>query len=189
MIARHHCSSADRARRLALFACRSLTLTFLVLGPPVTAPAHSEVVPKVTSHFTIPWSGVLSSDVEDIFLTGSLDIQVESVSVHGTLFTKLRSSISDTTGFGMTSRQEFIGVGGGMSTCSLPASSRAIGRFPVEVSSQQRLLVKGAVVSQYEASRQAPLPLVFELTLSGDGRPLGAQVRMGKTRFRDQRHE
>jgi hypothetical protein len=123
--------------------------------------------------------------VEDIFVTGSIVIQVESVSVGGTLFTKLRSSISQTVGLGMMSRQDFVGISSVMSTCSLPASSPGVGRFPVEVVSEQRLLVTGPVSSSYQGLPQAPLPLIYEVTLSGDGRVLGAQVRMGKTRFRD----
>jgi len=136
------------------------------------------------SHVTVPWSGVLNSDVEDIFVTGSIDIDVESISVRGTLFTKLRSSISTTSGFGLTSRQDFVGTGGVMNTCSLPASSPGVGRFPVEVVSEQRLLVSGPVTSPYETVREAPLPVIYQVTLSGDGRLLGAQVRMGRTRFR-----
>jgi hypothetical protein len=127
--------------------------------------------------------------VEDIFVTGSIDIQVESVSVGGTLFTKLRSSISKTVGLGMTSRQDFAGTGTVMSTCSLPASSAAIGRFPVEVISEQRLLVTGPVSPSYQGLPQAPLPVIYEVTLSGDGRVLGAQVRLGKTRFREPRRK
>ena len=185
VIVRHESRSSGRLVSVKTVLFRSLPLTFLILAGPAAPPVLSQAMPEISSRITVPWAGVLTSDVEDIFVTGSVDIQVESVSVRGALFTKLRSNISGTVGLGMKSRQDFVGVGGVMNTCSLPASSHAIGRFPVEIVSQQRLLVTGPVSPDYQQLRQAPLPVIYEITLSGDGRVLGAQVRMGKTRFRD----
>lgn len=111
-------------------------------------------------------------------------IQVESTFRRRNVFTKIRTSISQTAGVGVTSGQTLLGVGVSLNTCSIPASSRSGGRFPLEFISQHELVPTDPILPLYQRVRRGPLPLIYEITLGGDGRLAGVQVRIGATRFR-----
>jgi hypothetical protein len=165
-------------------AGRALIVALLALAPPVTAPVQSQALSPTTSVMTVPFSGTLVTGLEEISVSGVMRIQVESRLARRTMFSKIRTSISQTVGLGATSQQAFVGVGTSLNTCSIPASSRSDGRFPLEFVSQHRLVAREPVTAVYQHQREGPLPLIYEISLDGEGHLAGASVRVGVARVR-----
>jgi len=136
---------------------------------------------------TVPFSGTLVTETESISVSGIMHIQVESRLARRTLFSKVRTSISQTIGLGATSQQAFVGVGASLNTCSIPVNSPSASRFPLEFVSQHRLVARDPVTEIYQRQREGPLPLIYEIALDGEGHLAGASVRVGVTRFRTEK--
>jgi hypothetical protein len=182
--ARRERTSSSPIGALRAFAVHALIVALFTFAPPATGPAIAQVLPPVTSVMTVPWSGTLVTDLEEISVSGVMRIQVESRFTRRNVFTKIRTSISQTVGVGVTSGQTLVGVGVSLNTCSIPTNSRSAGRFPLEFISQHELVPTDPIFPMYQRVRRGPLPLIYEITLGGDGRLAGAVVRIGATRFR-----
>jgi hypothetical protein len=163
-------------------AVRSFILSLLALMPPTVAPAQT--LRPARSLVSVPWSGILSTDVEDISVTGVIQIQVDATLTRKTIFTKVSTTITQTTGIGLTSGQAFVGVGTSLSTCSIPVGSRNSDRFPLELISEQQLTPSGSVSALYLGVRSVPLSLIPEITFREDGGPDLVRIRIGNSQLR-----
>jgi hypothetical protein len=132
---------------------------------------------------SIPFSGVLSTNIEDISVTGILNIVVQVTFTSTTVFAKVHTNISNTTGTGLTSGQQFVGVGASLQTCGLPAGPRGANTDLLELTPQYGLLPLPPLASLYANVREGSLPLLLQLTFQGDGTVSGISAVVGSSRF------
>src|SRR5262245_3570383 len=85
-------------------------IAILLVSPGENATAAQAFGP-VTTNVSIPFSGTMKTDIEDISITGTLHLRTEAILTQTTVFAEVESNVSATTGVGVTSGQTFVAVG------------------------------------------------------------------------------
>jgi len=116
-------------------------------------------------------------------MTGILQIVTQVTFTSQTIFARVHTNISSTTGVGTTSGQKFVGVGALLNTCGLPTGPRSSARVPLELTPQFRLIPVGPFSPAYQNVREGSLPLILQLTFQSDGLLVDAIASLGKSRF------
>ena len=150
----------------------------LSLGRAATIPPN-----PVTTTLSIPISGTLSTDIEDISITGVLNIVTESTFAANSVFARVHTNVLNTSGIGLRTGQRFIAVGASLQTCGLPTTPNSAGRLFVDLTPQFRLVPLAPLAPAYKAIREGSLPLVLQVTFQSDGRLVDATVNVGRSRF------
>jgi hypothetical protein len=165
---------------VAISGLALICVTFLSLSP---VRAATEASPPVTTTLSIPFSGTLSTDIEDISVIGILQIVTQVTFTSQTIFARVITNISSTTGVGTKSGQKFVGVGASLQTCGLPTGPRSSAHVPLELTNQFRLIPLGPFSPAYQNVQQGSLLLILQLTFRSDGPLVDAIVSLGKSRF------
>jgi len=116
-------------------------------------------------------------------VAGILQIVAQVTFTSQTVFARVHTNISSTTGVGTKSGQKFVGVGVSLQTCGLPTGPRSSARVLLELTNQFRLIPLGPFSPAYQNVREGSLPLILELTFRSDGPLVDAIVSLGKSRF------
>ena len=165
----------------ANFAGRSIRFSNAFVGfallmtlwaPSSTAAQFS---PPDVSIKSIPFSGTLKTDLEEISVAGTLHLRSEVTLTSTTVFAKIDSNISQTTGVGAKSGQRFVGVGAPLKTCKIPAGPRRSAPVSLDFTSPYLLVPTGPLTPFY--ARGAPprsLVLVIHAAFLSDGSLLDA---------------
>jgi hypothetical protein len=158
----------------------------LFVMPALMVPAAAQDLQPVTSTMTVPWSGILTTDLENVAVSGTISFEATSIFTRKTVFTKIEAKISRAVGVGLTSGQTFVAMDAAVHTCSIPGRLRNSNSndLPYEFMSEHRLLPSGTITSFYQQVREGSLALISEFTFQADGSLAAAVVRIGSTRFR-----
>src|SRR5262245_54542297 len=155
-------------------AIAALALIMTLLVPSGTSAAVSAPVVTVTS---ILFSGTLKTDLEDISVAGTLHLRSEVTLTATTVFARVDSNISQTTGLGLKSGQAFVGVSVPLQMCKIPAGLRGSLPISVDINSQFRLVPTGPPSPFYvRGAPQKPLLLIIHASFLSDGSLLGASA-------------
>ena len=171
-------------RILGAIAVPILTIIFAALVPLSAGRAADLFSPPVTTTMSMPFSDTLATDKEDISVSGLLHIEAYVTLTPTTIFGKVHTNISDTTGIGMTSGQMFLGVGASSQHCALPAGLRSSSSpTSLQLTPQYRLSPSAPLSPLYEQFQEGSLPLILQLTFRRDGTLVGVSVVVGTSRF------
>lgn len=156
-----------------------VVLTLLVIPSNIGgAPQFSK---ETTTVLSIPFSGALRTDMEDVSVSGVIQLQTHVTLTRTTLFARVVTSLSQTTGTGITSGQTFVAVGGPQQMCKVPAGTRGSGPVALEINPTYRLIPTGPSSPFYvRGAPERSLPLEAKVTFSSDGTLLSATVVVGE---------
>ena len=156
-------------------AIAALALIMTLLVPSGTSAAAPVVTVK-----SILFSGTLKTDLEDISVAGTLHLRSEVTLTATTVFARVDSNISQTTGIGLKSGQAFVGVSVPLQMCKIPAGPRGSLPVSVDINSQFRLIPTGPPSPFYvRGAPQQPLLLIIHASFLSDGSLLGASSLLG----------
>ena len=170
------------------FAARSMRFSDAFVGfalimtlwaPSGTAAQFS---PLGRSFKSIPFSGTVKTDLEEISVAGILHLRSEVTLTANTVFAKIDSNISQTTGVGAKSGQRFVGASAPLKMCKIPVGPRRSAPVSLDVTSQYLLVPIGPLTPFY--ARGAPprsLLLVIHATFLSDGSLLDASSVVGNS--------
>jgi hypothetical protein len=171
-------NQANFAPRSIRFSDAFVGLALLMtLWAPLSTAA--QVSPPVSIK-SIPFSGMLKTDLEEISVAGTLHLRSEVTLTSTTVFAKIDSNISQTTGVGTKSGQRFVGVGAPLNTCKIPAGPRRSAPVSLDVTSPYLLVPTGPLTPFYARGAQPrSLVLVIHATFLSDGSLLDASSVVG----------
>jgi len=171
---------SNQLRALGAIAVTGLTAVFATVAP--FSATRATAAPPVTTTMAIPFSGILGTDIEGISVSGTLHIQTHVALTPDFLVATVHTNISNATGIGTTSGQQFVAVGASLQTCGLPVALGA-NADPLQLTLQFRLSPLPPLSSQYQHVREGALLLILQLTFRDDGTVSGATSAVGTSRF------
>jgi hypothetical protein len=169
--------------RWGLVSITALIVVVVVLVPLRVGPMAALFSTPVTTTVSIPFSGILATNLEDISITGILHLTAHVTLTRTSVFAEVNSNISNTTGVGTKSGQSFVGVGAELQMCAIPAGPRSSSPVPLQLTAQFRLLPSGQRIPLYQNVREGSLLLILQLAFRADGTLVEASVLVGNSRF------
>lgn len=130
----------------------------------------------------IPFSGILGTDIEDISVSGTLHIETHAALTPEFLVATVHTNISNATGVGTTSGQQFVAVGASLQTRGRPVGL-GVNAEPLQLTLQFGLLPVPPLSPEYQHVREGALLLILQLTFRDDGTVSGASSAVGTSRF------
>jgi hypothetical protein len=164
-------------RELATMALIAMCFFGLRSTPLRAEPAPSAIV------VAVPFSGTVHTNAEDISVSGTLHIQMDLDQTQKTVFTRLHTNLSDTKGTGLTSGQDFVGVGAPLTMCFFPIGDVTASSIVFEQTSGFRLIATGRLAPFYSSGRpETTLVLVPSITVTPAGTLIDATVIVNSNR-------
>src|SRR5262249_21657988 len=109
----------------------------------VRSGTAAQFSPPVVTLKSISFDGTLKTDLEDISVAGILHLRSDVTLTATTVYARVDSNISQTTGIGLTSGQRFVGVGVQLQMCKIPAGRRGSLPVSIDITSQYMLVPTG----------------------------------------------
>jgi len=169
--------------RWGLVSITGLIVVFAVLVPLSVGPMAARSSTPVTTTLSIPFSGILATNLEDISITGILHLTAHVTLTRTSVFAEVHSNISHTTGVGTKSGQRFLGVSAALQMCAIPVGPRSGSPDPLQLTAQFGLVPSGQLIPLYQNVREGSLPLLLQVAFGADGTLVEVSVLVGNSRF------